>query len=409
MMNRQPRITILYHFFHPDDVVSAQLFSDLAVDLATKGWQVEALTSNRSCHAQTTYRPPREIWNGVKIQRIWRPAWKQSSSKGRILNALWMIVAWCRIAFRSRQSLPDILLIGTDPVLSILVARVVRLFRPSVKIVHWAYDLYPEAALADGLMRTDSRFIRLIKSLLRSAYRSCDLVADLGQCMRQRLEAYGHTCRKITIPPWALVEPEAVEQADSSLRRKLFGDARLTLLYSGNFGRAHEFTEFLLLARQLRNTGISMGFSVRGNRVEELRNAVTTDDTNIRFLPFAEESELSRHLATGDIHLVSLRKNWTGIVVPSKFFGCLASGRPVIFAGEEQSCISKWIREYQLGWHLSEGNVTEIAEALQAISQSPEQLQSKQQHCWDIYQKHFSREHLSEAMHRELSSLLSPT
>ncbi|MBL8821827.1 MAG: glycosyltransferase family 4 protein [Planctomycetia bacterium] len=409
MMNRPPRITILYHFFHPDNVVSAQLFSDLAVDLAAKGWQVEAVTSNRSCHAQTTYRPTREHWNGVNIQRIWRPQWKQSSAKGRILNALWMIVAWCRIAFRSKKNVPDVLFIGTDPVLSILVARVVRLFRPCVKIVHWAYDLYPEAALADGLMRDDSRFIRLIKSLLRSSYRSCDLVADLGQCMRQRLEAYGLTCRKFTVPPWALAEPKTVEQADPALRAKLFGNAKLTLLYSGNFGRAHEFTEFLALARQLRNTDIVMGFSVRGNRVDELRDAVTADDTNIRFLPFAEESELSRHLATGDIHLVSLRQNWTGIVVPSKFFGCLASGRPVIFAGEEQSCISQWIGEYQLGWHLSETNITEIAEALKTISQSPGQLQTKQQHCWEIYQKQFSRKHLSEEMHQELTRLLSPS
>jgi colanic acid biosynthesis glycosyl transferase WcaI len=416
------RIAILYHFFHPDDVISGQLFSGLAEDLAQRGWEVEALTSNRSCHADKTIRPSIEKWYGseraegrepqehnnapVTIKRIWRPRLAQASTKGRIANALWMITAWSTIVFRSKKNLPDVLFIGTDPVLSILVASVVKTLRPRVKIVHWAYDLYPEAAVADNLLRPESKFVKLIQKLLRYAYRCCDLVADLGQCMRQRLEHYGHRCPKLTLPPWALVEPPQVEQAHPHLRHKLFGEATLTLMYSGNFGRAHEFVEFLALARQLRDTGIIMGFSVRGNRVEELKAAITPEDTNIRFLPFASEAELSRHLACGDIHLVSLRQNWTGIVVPSKFFGCLASGRPVIFAGERDASISHWIAEHQVGWHLEEGGVGEVAEELRQYAQEPGRLEALQQRCHQVYHQHFSRARIVEQWDTELKKLM---
>jgi colanic acid biosynthesis glycosyl transferase WcaI len=402
----RPRIAILYHFFHPDDVISGQLFSGLAEDLVTRGWDVEALPSNRSCHADTTITPSRELWNGVDIRRIWRPRLKQASSKGRIFNALWMITAWSTIAFRPKSKLPDVLFIGTDPVLSILVAAVVKTLRPRVKVVHWAYDLYPEAAVADNLLRPQSRFVKLITGMLKYAYRCCDLVADLGQCMRARLEAYGHRCPKLTLPPWALVEPAHVEKANPYLRQQLFGDARLTLMYSGNFGRAHEFTEFLALARQFRDTGIVMGFSVRGNRVEELKAAITPEDTNIRFLPFASEAELSQHLATGDIHLVSLRQNWTGIVVPSKFFGSLAAGRPVLFAGEAESGLAHWIREHQVGWELHESNVQATATSLREIAANPASLVDIQERCYRVYQQHFSRAAIVKQWDLELRRLI---
>ncbi|HMP03323.1 MAG TPA: glycosyltransferase family 4 protein [Gemmatales bacterium] len=402
----RPRLTILYHFFHPDDVVSSELFSGLAADLAARGWDVEAVTSNRLCHADGSAGPPRQTWQDVRIRRVWRPGLRQASGKGRILNALWMIGAWSLIAFRRPRRLPQVLFIGTDPVLSLLTAAVVKTLRPEVKIVHWAYDLYPEAAVADGLLQPQSGPVRLLQRLLRRAYGSCDLVADLGSCMRERLEAYGHKCRKITLPPWTLAEPPAVATADPELRQRLFGPARLTLLYSGNFGRAHEYAEFLALARQLRDTGIVLGFAVRGNRAAELTAAVTPEDTNVRFLPFVPESELAQHLAAADVHLVSLRQHWTGIVVPSKFFGSLASGRPVLFAGEASSCLARWIADYDLGWRLDMARVPAVAADLLRLADTPADLRRRQQHCFDVYHAHFSRTRVVTAFDQELRALL---
>jgi len=43
-----PRLLVCYHFFHPDDVVSAQMFSDLAAEQVRRGWDVTALASNRT-------------------------------------------------------------------------------------------------------------------------------------------------------------------------------------------------------------------------------------------------------------------------------------------------------------------------------------------------------------------------
>ena len=346
---RKPRITALYHYFHPDDVVSARHYSDLSLGLVARGWEVEVMPCNRGCRDERKTYPLYEEWRGISIRRVWRPRLPQASSMGRILNALWMVVAWCRIAIQPENRMPDVLVIGTGPILSVLVALVVKVLRPQMQNAHWVFDLYPGAAIADNWVRKESGLVRLLRPLIRRAYGSCDLIADLGPCMGERLALYGAPRRQITLVPWAIVEPDAVQAPNPRIRHQLFGDARLAVLYAGNFGRAHCHEEFLELARAVNGSGIHFCFAVRGNCVQELKSAIRPEDTNITFADFAAESELPARLAAADVHLASLRPGWTGIVVPSKFFGSLAAGRPVIFAGEPHSAIARWIRRHNVG------------------------------------------------------------
>jgi glycosyltransferase involved in cell wall biosynthesis len=404
----RPTVTVLYHYFYPDDVVSARHFEDFCQGLAARGWQVEAMPCNRGCRDESKVYPLREQWNEIAIHRVWRPRLKQASTIGRLVNASWMIAAWAtRLVLRPRKRKPDVLVVGTDPLFSVLVARVVRMFRPSIRIVHWCYDLHPEASVAEGTLSEKSIAVRLVRRLLRSAYRSCDLVADLGGCMRALLNRYGHTCRKVTLVPWALAEPPEALVADADTRKDLFGEASLGLLYSGNFGRAHGYEEFLELARQLRGESIQFCFAVRGNQVDELRAAVRSDDTNVGFAGFAPEAELAKRLGAADIHLVSLRPSWTGVVVPSKFFGCLAAGRPVLFAGSRSAAIARWIEEFGVGWVLDQQSIPQVAQKLHRLAQSKDELAALQKRCHEIYQAHFSREHIMDRWDEELRALIS--
>lgn len=299
-----------------------------------------------------------------------------------------MIAAWSFTAFRSK---PDVLIVGTDPILSVLVARFWRQVHPEVAIAHWCYDLYPEAAIADGLLREDTFLVKFLRKLLRTAYRSCDLVADIGSCMRERLAAYDHQVREATLVPWALYEPATLPPLDENVRQSLFGDSNLGLMYSGNFGRAHSYREFLELARMLHGESIHFSFGIRGNASQQLKGAIAPQDTNISLAGFAPESELEQRLVAPDIHMVSLKPEWTGTVVPSKFFGSLAVGRPVLFAGSRESSIARWINEYQVGWVISDHSDLElVAKELKELSKQPEKLQDIQERCHRVYHENFS-------------------
>lgn len=404
---RKPHAYILYHYFHPDDVVSARHFDGLARGLRDRGWRVTAMPCNRGCRDESRRYSLSEDWDGIEIRRVWRPGVRQASNLGRLFNAAWMIAAW---GLRSLdRTKPDVVIVGTDPVLSVLVTLFWRGFRPSVRLAHWCFDLYPEAAVADEMLRPRSWAVRVMKSLLRAAYRRCDLIADLGSCMKERLATYRSRAKSVTLVPWALSEPARPVAADPEVRQELFGDARLGLLYSGNFGRAHGYAEFLELARRLRDASVCFCFVVRGNRVEELQKAVTPEDTNVRFAGFAPESALEARLAAADIHLTSLRPEWTGVVVPSKFFGSMAAGRPVLFAGGQDAAPAVWIREFGVGWIVDSGNLDDLATVLRHLAESPDRLREVQTRCHAVYQGHFSWRKVLDEWDRELRSVLRIT
>jgi len=387
----RPHAVLLYHYFHPDDVVSARLFSDLAQGLTARGWDVTAVPCNRGCRNESDLYPPAEVWGNVHIRRAWRPAFAQASNRGRLMNAAWMLVAWAKAAVALPRRRHEVMVVGTDPVLGVLAAIPWRTLRRRTGIVHWCHDLYPEAPIADGMVTATSRPVRMLKRLLAAAYRRCDVLADLGPCMRDLLAEYGSSAKPATLTPWALVEPPRPVEPDPSTRRELFGDAKLGLLYSGNFGRAHSYKEFLSLARAVRGESIRFCFAGRGSRIDELKAAVTADDANISFAGFAPEAELEKRLGAGDFHLVSLRPEWTGTVVPSKFFGALASGRGVLYAGSPQSAIARWVREYEIGWVLTPETIKEVADKLRRLAEDSAAMHAFNARCHTVYHTHFSK------------------
>ena len=398
-----PSALVFYQYYYPDDVVSAVHFKELAEGLADRGWQVTTMPCNRSCRSDHTSYASHEVYSGVDIRRIWRPAWPQEKNWGRLANSIWMICLWSWVSLFRK---PDVLIIGTDPIVSLIVAIPWRLFRPSTRIVHWCLDLYPEAAVVDGLLKPGF-VLSALRFLMRSAYRRCNLIADIGTCMRRRLAAYDSPARTMTLAPWALAESDLPLRADPAQRSALFGSANLGVMYSGNFGRAHSFAELLSIARQLHQVDVHFSFSIRGNRADEVRQAVTADDRNISFAPFAPKDQLEARLGAADVHVVSLRPQWAGVVVPSKFFGALAAGRPVLFIGDQNSWIAEIINEHNLGWVCTPGRESLVAEQLRPLVDNKTALQTLCQRCHAVYRKYFARQVALDSFDLELRSLLS--
>ena len=73
------------------------------------------------------------------------------------------------------------------------------------------------------------------------------------------------------------------------------------------------------------------------------------------------------------MQIVTLRESWTGTVVPSKFFGALAIGRPVLFVGSPDSAIAKWIQELGVGWVLRSNDKQAVLEQLLFLADHPEE------------------------------------
>jgi len=385
-------ICVFYHFYKPDDVVSAVHFADLCEGLAARGWNVTVRTSNRYCRHPGRIDPRREVVNGVNVVRSRRPGFSQSSNVLRMVNSLWIQAAWLWGFWRSPK--PDAVIVGTDPQFSQLMLPLLRRIAPRCRILYWSFDTYPEAVLAESPGRVVRGLAEFLYRLMPRLYRPVDVMVDIGPYMRALLQKHGHDARLATLVPWALSEPEFGIPVNRQVRDAMFGqDATLGVLYSGNMGMAHEYEGFLALARMLRTRapGVIFAFSSRGNRMDEMLAALTDDDTNVRILPFASQEELEDRLNAADIHLLSLKEKWAGIVVPSKFFGSLAAGKPVLYAGSAESCIGQWIRQHDLGLLLTDDNAAEIADRLVAYSENTDELMKWKHSAYRVYHEQFSR------------------
>jgi glycosyltransferase involved in cell wall biosynthesis len=196
-----------------------------------------------------------------------------------------------------------------------------------------------------------------------------------------------------TIVPWALDEPASPAGPENNARQELFGDAELGILYSGTIGKAHQFEEFILLARELRRRNVSVAFCFagRGNCYQKLRDMVNHEDSNIRFAGFIDEKLLPLRLAAADIHMISLKHGWEGIVVPSKFFGSLAAGRPLLYCGSQRSYIVELIKNESLGFVVEKNTITAVADILEAYSHNKNEIHKMQERAFQFYNTNFSK------------------
>lgn len=409
MQMLKPSVYILYHFFYPDNVVSAEHKKELAQGLVARNWNVTVLTSNRFCRDQEhEIEPLDEQWDGMRIIRVPRKQYNQSSTIGRLRNSFAMQHGWLKVLKTLPE--PDVLILGTDPQFSQLMFPALRKLMPRTKLALWGFDLYPEILEA---MRSPMVALcaKALRPVMRRVYKPVDLLADIGPCMQKRLSGYAPRALRKTLVPWALVELEEPGMPQPRIKKELFGDAQLGILYSGTIGQAHAFDKFIALARLLRAKGapVAFCFAGRGNRYEELKALVSPDDTNIRIAGFCPLEELEQRLIAADLHMISLRSGWEGTVVPSKFFGGLAAGKPVLYDGPAESDIGIWINDGDLGILLTDSNIGQVAQRLIALCESKKELLSWQQKALAVYQERFSREHVLDQWDQALRRITDNT
>ncbi|HEX6065432.1 MAG TPA: glycosyltransferase family 4 protein, partial [Longimicrobiales bacterium] len=121
--------------------------------------------------------------------------------------------------------------------------------------------------------------------------------------------------------------------------------------YSGNAGRAHTFSSVLSAARELASDNdVVFLFIGGGARFEELRSAARDSGlANMRFLGYVPRDQLRYSLSAASVSLVTENPEVSGLLVPSKTYGILASGRPVIYVGPDNSDVAQIIHDYDCG------------------------------------------------------------
>lgn len=136
-------------------------------------------------------------------------------------------------------------------------------------------------------------------------------------------------------------------------------ERKFVIGYSGNFGRAHEFSTVLDAAEQLQtNSDIVFLMIGEGQQHAYVEQEVKRRRlNNVVMMPFQPVEQLSESLGAADVHLVSLKPELEHCIVPSKFYGVLAAARPTIFIGDPDGEIATVVRDFHCGLSLCPGEV----------------------------------------------------
>jgi glycosyltransferase involved in cell wall biosynthesis len=328
------RVVFVNRYFHPDHSATSQMASDLAFHLASRGYEVGAITS-RQRYDDPRARLKSEAAYGVNIERVWSTRFGRGGLVGRAVDYLTFYLSAFLAMRRERNA---VLIAMTDPPLTSVVAAVA-----GRRVVNWVQDLFPEVAESLGI-----RAPRVLRRIRDWSLRRAKANVVLGDLMAARVP------KPTIIHNWA-------DAALTPLARR--GDDAFLVGYSGNLGRAHEFETILGAMRALPE--VRFVFTGGGAQFEAVKKSA---GSNAEFRPYVAREKLSESLSSVDAHLVSLQPSLEGLIVPSKFYGILAVARPVIFIGARDGELARIIGEHRCGVVVEPGDVDGLTRAISSLT-----------------------------------------
>ena len=351
-----PSVVFLNGVYPPQPGATGDLLADLAAGLAARGWAVRIVTSGAGLATPDVPGVTVErVAGGPRRGRIWRRAVAYGALDPRLVRA----------ALRGPQ--PDVVVVGADPPLLFLAGPWLRR-RTGAAVVHWAQDLYPDVAEALGVLRPGGVAARALGRQARHALRRVDAVVTIGRCMADRL-ADLDPVRVATIPNWAPADVRPLPGVDTPFRKAHGLDGRFVVMYSGTLGLAHPFDAVLDAAALLAATDPDVVFVVVGDgarRAEVEADAARRRLANLLFAPPQPRASLADSLGAADLHIVTMDMALLGLVVPSKVYGALAAGRPVVFVGPAASEAARVVAEHDAGTVVGTGAVVGAGRAVAA-------------------------------------------
>jgi len=232
-------------------------------------------------------------------------------------------------------------------------------------------DVFPDAAVATGAI-TNRLVIGLARLLERVSYRSSDAITVLSDDLRANVVAKLPAARAgtvHTIPNF--VDSDRIQPAPrmTPYRAELGIGAEPVVLYAGNIG----FSQSLGLVIEAARLMPAVTFLVNGDGAARHDLAAQAAGlANVRIAGFVPDDRLAELLATGDIHVVPLRRGLGAVSVPSKTYSVLAAGRPVVAAIDPGTEVPRILIESGAGVAVAPDDVEAFVAAIADLVADPQ-------------------------------------
>lgn len=375
----EKRILLLCQYYYPEYVSSAILPAQLAENLVENGLNVSVITGWPQEYHNGSKVSQREVFKGVNIYRLKYSQYNNKSKIGRMINFLaFFISALLKLPLIIKYKV--IVVYSNPPILPILGYWAKKI--ANIKLIFVGFDLYPDNAIAINSISHNGVISKVMKYVNRKIYKYSDRVvaisSDMKECMLKIHKEIDKE-RIVVIPNWYTGEVESTR----IIRNNEFHDLRkayqLIVLYAGNMGEAQDIDTIVESIIDMRKLEIFKKvlfvFAGHGSKKREIElRLMCAKVNNVKFFGFLQGQDYKDIMNISDVCLVSLKKGIEGLGVPSKTYGYLAYGKPVITIMSEETELARNISSSKAGFNVKQNDIKGFSKTIEYFLTNPNSI-----------------------------------
>lgn len=351
-------LLIYAHYYYPDVASTGQILTELAEGLK-ESFHTTVICTVPSYTGKVSqyYRKHKYYYeniNGVDVLRIRVPEFRKNFAPSRIVNIVSYFFSAVAATFRVERQ-DYVFTISQPPVLGGLLGVIGKHLKKA-KLIYNIQDFNPEQVKAVEF--TGNRLI--LNAMMLMDKHSCKAANKVIVVGRDMVDTLRNRFGKKMVP-YAYINnwidekeiyPLPEGNAGVQKFRKRYGlENRFVMMYSGNIGLYYDLPNLLkLIAQFQQEKEVVFAFIGEGSVLEELKEYQQKHQLeNVVFIPYQEKKDLIYSLNAGDVHFVMNAKGIKGVSVPSKLYGVMAAGKPVLGILEEGAEARLIVEEAQCG------------------------------------------------------------
>nr|WP_145160002.1 glycosyltransferase family 4 protein [Paenibacillus terrae] len=341
----KPKIVFVINYFYPDYASTGQLLTELCLHIQKDfhiiviAAQPEDMNADNSLGTRFT----NDRLQDIEIIRIRLPK-QDKKNKWSRLRYIAAYFFYANLLVLRQRNINILYTISTPPILGGFIGSIGKFFKRA-KHIYNIQDFNPEQAEAVSFMKNKSLY-RIAKWVDTLNCKYADHIITVGHDMQETLYkrfANRAITANTVINNWT-DEQEIVPLPKKHPRVQEFihthgWQNKFIVMYSGNMGLYYDLENLIQITKDLAHfEDMKFVFIGDGAVKAEMEAFVSSNRlNNVAFLPFQLKSDLKFSLNAADVHLVVNQKGIKGVSVPSKIYGVMAAGKPILGVLEEGS------------------------------------------------------------------------
>ncbi|MEE9552787.1 MAG: glycosyltransferase family 4 protein [candidate division Zixibacteria bacterium] len=263
----------------------------------------------------------------------------------------------------------DIVFSSSPPIFHVLSALFVSRLKGS-RFVLDIRDIWPDTALYIEAVRS-KRLLKWGRVIERKLYRDAELIFTISDGLSATISARGGTDKVYISYNGSNADMLEWKGDKDALRAKLGWTDKFIVVYAGLIGLGQNLIKLSEHIREITDNKIQFIFIGDGPEKEALKNrSEEMNLSNVTFLDLMTREEAIAYTHAADVSLVILREaDFFKSAIPSKFFDCMAAGKPVISNVDGE--LREFMEKYDTGIYFSYREEYSFKDAIMRLFEDP--------------------------------------